>query len=126
MPIYAYRCEPCDHEFDKVLRLYEYNQPQTCPTCEGSDTKRLLTTPGFVLQGDGWPGKNIRIQGQMTAKNRRLNSKSKDMPVGHTLVPNVDGEEVGSWADAKKLAADKGKDTTSYDRQVRQETKGAA
>lgn len=123
MPRYAFACvsTTCRHEFDKVLSFGEHNHPQACPVCQG-ETHRAMTTPNFVLQGDGWPGKNIRIQGQMTQKNRRLDAKSRDLPVGQRLVPNVDGEETESWAEAKKLAASKGKETSSYDRQVRQET----
>ena len=40
---------------------------------------------------------------------------------GITLAPNVSGERVESWADAQKLAASKGKDTSSYESLVRKE-----
>ena len=122
MPLYAYSCADtaCKHNFEKWLSFSEHNYPQTCPVCQG-DAARAMTTPNFILQGDGWAGKNIRIQGQMALKNRRLDSKARDMPTGQKLVPNVDGEETDSWTDAKKLAASKGKETTSYDKQVRQE-----
>lgn len=122
MPTYAYACAStdCRHEFYKVLTIGERHHPQPCPVCQGV-THQAMTTPNFVLQGDGWAGKNIRIQGQMAAKNRRLDAKSRDMPTGQRLVPNVGGEEVESWTEAKRLAASKGMDTTSYERRARQE-----
>jgi len=120
MPTYGFKCDSCHHEFERVLRLTDYTNPQVCPECQGG-TKRTMASPSFVLAGDGWPGKNIRIQGQMADKNRRLDAKSRDIPVGQRMVPNVGGEEVDSWAEAQRLAASKGKDTSSYESQIRQE-----
>lgn len=121
MPIYAYEC-PDGHAFDRHLPLAEFETPQTCEC--GEPGNRVISPVGFVLKGDGWPGKNLKIRGQMTAKNNRLSKKSRersrDAP-GMRLAPNVDGERVDSWEDAQKLAASKGKDTTSYGSRVREE-----
>ena len=58
----------------------------------------------------------------MERKNKVLdqkqNEKKRMMP---TLAPNVDGERVESWTEAKKLAQSKGKETTSYDAHIRKE-----
>ena len=119
MPTYSYSCPSCEQTFDRVLPLADYNQPQECPC--GATAQRILTPVGFILQGDGWPGKALRVRGQMDRKNKVLNSKSKDQPKGLTLAPNVDGERVDSWAEAKQLAASKGRNTSTYDQQIRQE-----
>ena len=118
MPRYEFTCPKCETQFDRVLSFADRDQPQAC-TC-GEAAKKALGTPNFVLRGDGWTGKNIKIQGQMTAKNRHLTHKSKDRPTDK-LVPNVGGEEVGSWKEAKHVAASKGKDTSSYDALIRKE-----
>lgn len=119
MPTYAYRCPSCGSEFDKVLPLSRYDEPQDCPDCGHHPVVKSLTTAGFILKGDGWAGKNNKIAGQMRKKNERLASKDgeRKRDAGVRLVPNVEGEQVSSWSDAAKLAKDKGvKDTSAYDR----------
>lgn len=124
MPIYAYNCQSCGKPFEKRLRISAYDEPQACPFCDSADVERVMNKTSFILRGDGWAGKNHRINRQMAQKNQRLsgkqNDRKRDAPVV-TLAPNVDGERVDSWADAKKLAASKGKETTSYDSYIRKE-----
>jgi hypothetical protein len=84
--------------------------------------------PGMIFRGDGWASKNNRIAGQMKDKNKRLKGKEREQKgdgMIPTLAPNVGGEQTSSWAEAAKLAKDKGKDTSGYDRLARKETKSA-
>jgi putative FmdB family regulatory protein len=128
MPIYSFSCETCGEEVDRMLPLSEYNTPQFCGCAEEALLKRVIAPVGFILKGDSWPGKNMKINAQMKEKNRRLtarqNQMKRDAPAV-TLAPNVDGERCDSWSDAKKLAASKGKDTTSYESRIRKEKAGA-
>jgi len=124
MPTFAFKCQKCGHCFDTVLSFADRNVTQTCTQCQGT-TEKLVTQIDFVLKGDGWAGKSLKIRDQMSRKNVRLAGKEKDRPAGMTLAPNVEGERVDSWAEAKKLAASKGKNTDSYDPLVRQERGGA-
>lgn len=122
MPNYEFECPKCGI-FEKVLKMAHSKEPQECPTC-GGDTKKLISRTGFVLRGDSWPGKAMRIKSQMARKNKRLDIKQKEQlrdqpPV--TLAPNVDGERTKDWHEAQKLAKSKGKDTSSYEPFVRQE-----
>ena len=121
MPAYPYECPKCQTQFERTLSLSDRNEPQTCPgeACDGVG-KKMLGSPSFVLAGDGWTGKNIKIKGQMDRKNRRLDAKARDLP-NQRLVPNVNGEETDTWAEAKKFAASEGKDTTGYDAFIRKE-----
>lgn len=124
MPTYEYICQDCGNHFERILPLKDYKQPQTCE-CGSENTGKTFSTCNFVLKGNGWPGKNLRVDSQMTAKNKRLSSRQdekKREEAGMRLVPNVDGERTDSWRDAQKLAASKGKDTTSYEPLVRRES----
>lgn len=127
MPTYEYTCESCENKFELLLKMSQSEEPQACPECGVSPAKRQVSlSAGFILSGDGWAGKNIRIQGQMAQKNKKLESKQggfkKEAP-GIKLSPNVAGERVDSWSDASKLAASKGKDTSGYDAFARKESK---
>lgn len=54
MPIYAYRCAACDHDFDRLQKLSDPD-PDTCPACGASGgVARQLTAPSFRLAGSGW------------------------------------------------------------------------
>lgn len=121
MPLYEYQCKTCGNTFQKLVSMHKALKPQEC-SCGSMETERLVSAPNFVLKGDSWPGKNLRIRKQMERKNkvldRKQNEKKRMLP---TLAPNVDGERVESWTEAKKLAQSKGKETTSYDAHIRKE-----
>jgi hypothetical protein len=108
--------------------LADFDQPQLCGCGTQDPAKRVITQPvGFVLRGDGWSGKNIKIKRQMAKRRERLavkeNELKQDGP-GVRLAPNVNGERVDSWSDAQKLARSKGRDGSSYDKLVRKEQGG--
>jgi len=124
MPSYTYHCEPCDVDFDDLIPMAQYQDPQPCPDC-GTSSKRILAGfPGTIFRGDDWATKNHRIAGQMRAKNERLKVKENEQKgdgMIPSLAPNVGGERTDSWSDAAKLAKDQGKDTSGYDRLARKE-----
>ena len=124
MPTYEYVCESCEHRFEKILRMSKCGEPQDCPECGASPARKLISGgSGFILKGDGWAGKNNRIAGQMRRKNQVLTQRQEERKrdAGVRLAPNVDGERVESWSEAKKLAESKGKDTTGYEQKARVE-----
>jgi putative FmdB family regulatory protein len=112
MPVYEYTCSNCGQKFEMQRPISEWADSGVCPECGGEGTK-LVSSCNFNLPGDGWPSKNNRVKGQMAAKNRRLDRKSKDLPKV-SLTPNVDGESTDSWSDARKLAKSKGKVAETY------------
>jgi len=123
MPTYTYECEACEIEFDELVPLKFYQDPQPCPECE-TMSKRILghRFPGTVFKGDSWGTKNGRVAGQMAANRKRAGAKQHELKMDGaipTLAPNVGGERVNSWSDAAKLAKDKGKDTSGYERLAR-------
>ncbi|MBD3261428.1 MAG: hypothetical protein GF334_07065 [Candidatus Altiarchaeales archaeon] len=126
MPVYEFKCENCESIFEVTCLIKERNEPRACPECSSENTERVISLCSFVLKGDGWPGKNLKVRSQMQAKNRRLDSKKRDMKgdgMIPQLAPNVGGERTDSWDEAKKLAASKGKDTSSYEPYVQKEKK---
>jgi putative FmdB family regulatory protein len=48
MPLYAFRCTCCCHEFDRLLSLRDYQSILRCPEC-GSEVRRLVST--FAMAG---------------------------------------------------------------------------
>lgn len=62
MPIYEYRCQKCQFEFDKLVSLRDPNPkcPREVPApkggtelCQGP-TEKKVSRGSFVLKGGGW------------------------------------------------------------------------
>ena len=53
MPIYAYACENCGKELEKLQKISDPVLVD-CPACSGQTLKRQLTAPNFRLSGAGW------------------------------------------------------------------------
>ncbi len=76
MPIYAFHCESCGHQFDRLQRLADAD-PQICPACGASAVKRSITAPAFRLAGSGWYETDFKKDGQR-------NVVHKDEPIATT------------------------------------------
>lgn len=127
MPIYEFRCPECKVESERVLPIRDFGEPQMCE-CGATLEHLISANVGMVLKGDGWPGKAMRVKGQMGRKNQRISQRSQERAADGApdgthmkLVPNVGGEEVESWSEAQSMAASKGKDASSYEPLVQKE-----
>lgn len=64
MPIYAFRCSGCGHEFDRLQKLSDPD-PDTCPDCGvAGGVGRQLTAPSFRLAGSGWYETDFKKDGE--------------------------------------------------------------
>lgn len=69
MPIYAFACSACGHDFERLQRLSD-DDPTTCPACGAEGTiGRQLTAPQFRLAGGGWYETDFKKDGD---KKRNL------------------------------------------------------
>lgn len=68
MPIYAFQCDQCGHEFDRLQRLADPD-PDTCPACATQAIRRKLSAPQFRLAGGGWYETDFKKDGD---KKRNL------------------------------------------------------
>lgn len=54
MPIYVYRCEQCEHEYDRLEKLSDPPQDE-CPVCNGTGRRIITGAHGkFQLKGEKW------------------------------------------------------------------------
>ena len=53
MPIYEYRCDKCDREFEVEQRITD-PPLGSCPKCRSRKLRRLISQTSFVLKGGGW------------------------------------------------------------------------
>ena len=52
MPVYAYRCKICSHEFE-IRQKFSDDRIQVCPVCEG-ETRRVIHHVPVVFKGSGF------------------------------------------------------------------------
>jgi len=57
MPTYEYKCEACDHRFEKFQKMTDLPL-KNCPKCNGSVHRLIGTGAGIILKGSGFD-KNI-------------------------------------------------------------------
>ena len=53
MPTYAYRCQNCGSEFEKVQKFAD-SPVKKCPVCGKGPVRRLLQPAAIVFKGSGW------------------------------------------------------------------------
>ena len=68
MPIYAFECAACGHDFDRLQKIADPD-PSACPACGADAVKRQLTAPSFRLAGSGWYETDFKKDGD---KKRNL------------------------------------------------------
>ncbi len=73
MPIYAFQCDACGHEFDRLQKMSDPD-PEACPECGALKIKRQLTAPSFRLSGSGWYETDFKKDGD---KKRNLTEKGE-------------------------------------------------
>jgi putative FmdB family regulatory protein len=75
MPIYAYKCDTCEHRFE-VRQRFSDDPLTECPRCEG-EIRRVITQVGLVFKGSGFyvtDNRNGKSNGKM---NGAAKSKSE-------------------------------------------------
>ncbi|HEU4814147.1 MAG TPA: zinc ribbon domain-containing protein [Xanthomonadaceae bacterium] len=75
MPIYAFECAACGHDYDRLQKLSDPD-PAACPACGADAVKRQLTAPSFRLSGSGWYETDFKKDGD---KKRNLAEKGEGM-----------------------------------------------
>jgi putative FmdB family regulatory protein len=53
MPLYEYRCEACEHQFE-IIQKFSDDPVEVCPSCGQGPVVKLLSTPAILFKGSGW------------------------------------------------------------------------
>jgi len=80
MPLYEYRCDACEHEFEALQKMRD-DALVHCPACDEASLRKLVSAAGFRLKGDGWYETDFK-SGQK--RNIADSGKSADAPASKT------------------------------------------
>jgi putative FmdB family regulatory protein len=83
MPIYAFTCTACGHDYDRLQKMSDPD-PSACPQCGAEAVKRQLTAPSFRLSGSGWYETDFKKDGD---KKRNLTEKGEGAASTVTVTP---------------------------------------
>lgn len=82
MPIYAFACDACGHQFDRLQKLSDPD-PQACPACGKPAVRRQVTAPSFRLAGGGWYETDFKKDGKRNLagdSTKPADAKPSDAP----------------------------------------------
>ena len=100
MPIYEYRCEACNHEFDTLQKVSE--APLTrCPACEKDALKKKVSAAGFRLKGGGWYETDFKSGGKKNVSGSDGDGKSSGDGDGGTKDAGKSATKDGASASEK-------------------------
>jgi len=53
MPLYEYRCDACEHEFEALQKMSD-EALTDCSVCNEATLRKLVSATAFRLKGEGW------------------------------------------------------------------------
>lgn len=56
MPIYEYKCDYCQNQFEAIRKMAEADEPISCPNCHQQVTKRMVTAAMAFSDGHAVSG----------------------------------------------------------------------
>ena len=83
--LFQYKCQSCEHIFDKDFRIGQADAEVPCEECK-KVAKRFYGSMSFVLKGPGWPGRTGTMNREMTKRNE---AAGKRMRKEHTPMKTV-------------------------------------
>ena len=66
--MFQYKCWDCEEVIEKEFPIGKADEKVPCPKCK-KEVERFWGEVSFVLKGDGWAGKNIAFNREMTQRN---------------------------------------------------------
>ena len=106
MPTYVFKCSVCEAQFERILRLAQYDSPQLCPAC-GGPAKRQICAP--AVRGD-YPPYECPVTGKVI-EGRRAHEENLRRHGCRVLEPGEDREATRRAA-ASEVEFDKTVDDT--------------
>ena len=85
MPIYEYKCDICDHQFEILQKINDV-PAKTCPECSSHSLRKLVSAAAFKLKGTGWYETDFKTKKPKKANDTTKKNKNdqKKTPEGTT------------------------------------------
>jgi putative FmdB family regulatory protein len=77
LPLYQYKCEKCDHEFDLKKSFSDDSNHVHCPKC-GEHAQRVFFAPSIIFKGSGFYVTDYKANAALPSGNTDKPKESKD------------------------------------------------
>ncbi len=77
MPLYAYKCDNCGVQFDK-LQKFSDKPIKRCPECNKNSAKRVIQPAGIIFKGSGWYKTDSRSSSSATVTSPTKKEKKSE------------------------------------------------
>ncbi len=95
MPLYAYKCEACDHQFDKFQHFVD-DPLKVCPVCHEEALRKVYSPVGIVFKGKGFYATDNRSPSGMTSsKSSSETSPTSSEGSGGSQTAETTAKKVG-------------------------------
>lgn len=112
MPIYAYACQACGHQMDKIQKFSDAPLVQ-CPECHEDALKKQLTAPSFKLKGTGWYETDFKNNGKKPADTKASASTNSASASTATTTTTKTDTDTASTSKSSETKASTPSSTTS-------------
>ena len=115
MPLYEYRCDACEHQFE-VIQRFSDDPISVCPSCGGGPVAKLLSSPAIQFKGSGWYITDYARKGQSGGDSKTAET-TKDGKEGGKDKASSGGKEkaAGSGTSESSTSAPASTSSTSSD-----------
>lgn len=77
MPLYAYKCDNCGVQFDKLQKFTD-KPIKRCPECNKNSAKRVIQPAGIIFKGSGWYKTDSRSSSSATVTSPTKKEKKSE------------------------------------------------
>lgn len=109
MPVYAYSCNSCGLQFERMQRFSD--QPVSdCPECNEHTVQRVIQPVGIIFKGSGWYVKDSKAANSAGKPTTKDNVAEKNNSVEGG---SKSGDSSASESKSKTSKSGESKDSTS-------------
>ncbi len=106
MPVYAYQCNNCGVQFERIQKFSD-DPIRRCPECEEEAVRRIIQPAGIIFKGSGWYVKdskssNSAAPGKSSEKGESDSSGSSDSNGSTDSSSSSSSSDSGDSSSAKK------------------------
>lgn len=112
MPVYAYSCNSCGLQFERMQRFSE-PPVSDCPECDEGSVQRVIQPVGIIFKGSGWYVKDSK------AANSAGKPKTQDKIVDKKNVGESSSNSDNSNDSEKKTKTAKSSESKKSTRSVK-------
>lgn len=111
MPLYTYRCNDCNHQFDIRQRMSD-DPLQECPTCEGQ-LRKVINSVGVVFKGSGFYVTDNKSNNSAAPTKNGVNGSSEGAGSSDTASSNGTAEKASAAKPEAKKSSKSSEKVTS-------------